>query len=34
MTFPLVIFILPALFIVILGPAIARVVQEFGKIGQ
>ena len=34
MTFPLVLFILPALFIVILGPAIARVVQEFGKIGQ
>jgi tight adherence protein C len=34
MTFPLVLFILPALFIVILGPAIARVVHEFGKIGQ
>ena len=34
MTFPLVLFVLPALFIVILGPAIARIVQEFGKIGN
>jgi len=34
MTFPLVLFVLPALFIVIMGPAIARIVQEFGKIGN
>lgn len=33
MTFPLVLFVLPALFIVIMGPAIARIIQEFGKIG-
>ena len=34
MTFPLVLFILPALFIVIMGPALLQVVTEFGKIGQ
>ena len=34
MTFPLVLFILPALFIVIMGPALMQVVTEFGKIGQ
>ena len=33
MTFPLVLFILPALFIVIMGPALVQVIQEFGKIG-
>jgi tight adherence protein C len=34
MTFPLVLFILPALFIVIMGPALTQVIKEFGKIGQ
>jgi tight adherence protein C len=34
MTFPLVLFILPALFIVIMGPALTTVIKEFGKIGQ
>jgi tight adherence protein C len=34
MTFPLVLFILPALFIVIMGPALVQVIKEFGKIGQ
>lgn len=34
MTFPLVLFILPALFIVIMGPAFVQVITEFGKIGQ
>ncbi len=34
MTFPLVLFILPALFIVIMGPALVQVITEFGKIGQ
>jgi len=34
MTFPLVLFILPALFIVIMGPALVQVMTEFGKIGQ
>ena len=34
MTFPLVLFILPALFIVIMGPALMQVITEFGKIGQ
>jgi tight adherence protein C len=33
MTFPLVLFILPALFIVIMGPALVQVMTEFGKIG-
>lgn len=33
MTFPLVLFILPALFIVIMGPALVQVITEFGKIG-
>ncbi|HEX9564362.1 MAG TPA: type II secretion system F family protein [Gemmatimonadaceae bacterium] len=32
MTFPLLFFILPALFAVILGPAVVQIVQEFGKI--
>jgi len=27
-------FILPALFIVIMGPALVQIVTEFGKIGQ
>ena len=34
MTIPLVLFILPSLFIVIMGPAFVQVVEEFGKIGQ
>jgi tight adherence protein C len=34
MTFPLVLFILPALFIVIMGPALVQIIEEFGKIGQ
>lgn len=34
MTFPLVLFILPALFIVIMGPALVQVITEFGKIGN
>jgi tight adherence protein C len=34
MTFPLVLFILPALFIVIMGPALVQIVTEFGKIGN
>ena len=34
MTMPLVLFILPALFIVIMGPALVQVMTEFGKIGQ
>ena len=33
MTFPLVLFILPALFIVIMGPALVQIITEFGKIG-
>jgi tight adherence protein C len=33
MTFPLVLFILPALFIVIMGPALVQIISEFGKIG-
>lgn len=32
MTFPLLLLILPALFAVIMGPAIIRVVQEFSKL--
>jgi tight adherence protein C len=32
MTFPLLFFILPALFAVILGPAVVQIIQEFGKI--
>jgi tight adherence protein C len=32
MTFPLLFFILPALFIVIMGPAVVTIVKEFGKI--
>ncbi len=32
MTFPLLLFILPALFAVILGPAVVQIIQEFGKI--
>ena len=34
MTIPLVLFILPALFIVIMGPALTTVIKEFGRIGQ
>ena len=34
MTFPLVLFILPALFIVIMGPALVQIITEFGKIGN
>jgi tight adherence protein C len=32
MTFPLLFFILPALFIVIMGPAVATIIKEFGKV--
>jgi tight adherence protein C len=32
MTFPLLLFILPALFVVILGPAAVQIIEEFGKI--
>jgi tight adherence protein C len=32
MTFPLLLFILPALFAVILGPAVVQIIQEFGKV--
>jgi Flp pilus assembly protein TadB len=32
MTFPLILFIMPALFIVIMGPAIVQIIREFGKI--
>lgn len=32
MTFPLLFFILPALFAVILGPAVVQIIREFGKI--
>jgi tight adherence protein C len=32
MTFPLLFFILPALFAVILGPAVVQIIQEFSKV--
>jgi tight adherence protein C len=32
MTFPLLLFILPALFVVILGPAVVQIIREFSKV--
>jgi tight adherence protein C len=32
MTFPLLLFILPALFIVIMGPAVVQIINEFSKV--
>jgi len=33
MIFPLVLFIFPTLFIVILGPAVITIMNEMGKVG-
>jgi tight adherence protein C len=31
MTVPLIVFVLPALFVVVLGPAVLQIVDMFGK---
>jgi len=34
MTVPMILFILPCLFVILLGPAIFRIVDAFTKMGQ